>query len=79
MRKMKDKLGELQKKHNKCWIVIAEEGLAKAASEAGAEQDGDGAGDEVTEKVWEELEISREDMVDEGGLNDLFQETEAEC
>ena len=76
---MKDKLEELEKKHNKSWILLVEEELRKAEAEAEVDRDNEDTGDEITEKVWEEPQISREDTVVEGGLKDLFPVTQAEC
>ena len=58
---------------------MVEEELTKAESEAGADRENDDTGEEITEKGWEELEISREDTVVGGGLKDLFPVTQAEC
>ena len=77
MKKMKEKLDDLESKKNKSWLALVEEEIAKAESES-ADHDGEQDENEVTEKIWEELEIEHDEVGDDDRLKNLFPVTQAE-
>ena len=90
MKKAKEKLAELASKYNKPWVELVEDEIAKVESQGGTAELSGSDGVEVTEQLWEELdinwdkvlgdnelEIDREPTLENDGLEDLNPITQA--
>ena len=80
IKKMKEKMIELETKHNKPWMDLVREQFAKAGSETETMAQEASTEVEVTEKLWEELDMDCEKTLGEEGLKlkDLDPITQAE-
>ena len=68
MKKAKEKLAELASKYNKPWMELVEEEIAKVYAESETADRSESDGVEVTEQLWEELEINREKILGDDEL-----------